>query len=164
VEKQPVEPRWTGFLGQDPAEKVAPPQTVQRIFVRPSSGKSIYNWAFPESYSPADVEQLLPRHAQPHVELDPRPVWCMVGGGGLRRTSRILAQGAAASSNRVPLCAKVLPIVVDNLPFDKYELEPSPLSKWVLSRCKRAGGTNFCFHCSIRSRSAGGSHACCLRV
>lgn len=31
-------------------------------------------------------------------------------------------------------CANSEPMVIDNLPFDKYELEPSPLTQYILSR------------------------------
>ncbi|GBM98062.1 Integrator complex subunit 6 [Araneus ventricosus] len=31
-------------------------------------------------------------------------------------------------------CANSEPMVIDNLPFDKYELEPSPLTQFILSR------------------------------
>lgn len=31
-------------------------------------------------------------------------------------------------------CTSQEPMVIDNLPFDKYELEPSPLTQYILSR------------------------------
>lgn len=31
-------------------------------------------------------------------------------------------------------CADCEPMVIDKLPFDKYELEPSPLTQYVLER------------------------------
>lgn len=31
-------------------------------------------------------------------------------------------------------CADTEPMVVDKLPFDKYELEPSPLTRYILER------------------------------
>ena len=31
-------------------------------------------------------------------------------------------------------CTDAEPMVIDNLPFDKYELEPSPLTQFILER------------------------------
>ena len=31
-------------------------------------------------------------------------------------------------------CTSREPMVIENLPFDKYELEPSPLTQFILSR------------------------------
>lgn len=31
-------------------------------------------------------------------------------------------------------CTNAEPLVIENLPFDKYELEPSPLTQYILSR------------------------------
>lgn len=31
-------------------------------------------------------------------------------------------------------CSSQEPMVIDNLPFDKYELEPSPLTQFILAR------------------------------
>ena len=31
-------------------------------------------------------------------------------------------------------CAPCEPVVIENLPFDKYELEPSPLTQYILER------------------------------
>ncbi|EDQ84860.1 uncharacterized protein MONBRDRAFT_34519 [Monosiga brevicollis MX1] len=43
------------------------------------------------------------------------------------------------------------PIVVQGLPFDKYELEASALTKWILSH----KSTNICFHCRIKQTLSG---------
>lgn len=44
--------------------------------------------------------------------------------------------------------------MIDNLPFDKYELEPSPLTQYILSRkqptvCWQVGGCNYGGKCSF---------------
>jgi len=31
-------------------------------------------------------------------------------------------------------CVPCEPVVIENLPFDKYELEPSPLTQYILER------------------------------
>lgn len=32
------------------------------------------------------------------------------------------------------MCVPQEPMVIENLPFDKYELEPSPLTQFILAR------------------------------
>ena len=36
-------------------------------------------------------------------------------------------------------CTNQEPLVIENLPFDKYELEPSPLTQYILARKQPTG-------------------------
>eukprot|EP00794_Sanderia_malayensis_P011193 gene11193-12367_t len=49
-------------------------------------------------------------------------------------------------------CANAEPMVIDNLPFDKYELEPSPLTQFVLERKQ----PNYCWQTFIQGSGRGG--------
>jgi len=47
------------------------------------------------------------------------------------------------------------PMVIDNLPFDKYELEPSPLTQYILARkqptvCWQVSSANVDYTLNIR--------------
>jgi integrator complex subunit 6 len=44
-------------------------------------------------------------------------------------------------------CANLEPMIIDNLPFDKYELEPSPLTQYLLARKQ----PKFCWQVKISS-------------
>merc|ERR1712015_36253 len=53
-------------------------------------------------------------------------------------------------------------MIIDNLPFDKYELEPSPLTLFILGRKQ----PNYCWQVFIqvldsRIKKKNGRHFCC---
>jgi len=50
-------------------------------------------------------------------------------------------------------CANAEPMIIDNLPFDKYELEPSPLTLYILARKQ----PKFCWQVFIQGSSKNGS-------
>ncbi|KAK8381703.1 hypothetical protein O3P69_015031 [Scylla paramamosain] len=49
-------------------------------------------------------------------------------------TSTLSLPARSAHPNVKFTCTSQEPMVIDNLPFDKYELEPSPLTQYILSR------------------------------
>lgn len=57
-------------------------------------------------------------------------------------------------------CSNSEPLVIENLPFDKYELEPSPLTQYILSRKQ----PKTCWQVSMKSNLYFPSTACITKV
>ena len=56
--------------------------------------------------------------------------------------------------------ADVAPLLVENFPFDKYELEPSPLTQYILAR----RNPNFCWQVSSTPVTVANAHMYMYRL
>lgn len=110
------------------------------IYVRPNpkTGVPVGHWPIPESFWPdQNTPTLVSR--QPLSNHSLRLCVLTVGGLGSPEPShQCVSPRCQPPRSAHPVvrfsCVDCEPMVIDKLPFDKYELEPSPLTQFVLER------------------------------